>query len=71
MANKIKTRKIQLKPLSVTQPSKSGYFHGFFTQAYSDGDYASSKPIAVIEFENGDVKLVHPEEIRFTAPPEA
>jgi len=73
-------RKIQFKfryqekdsnPFKPNKPtSEFGYFHGFFTQAYADGDQATSKPVAVIECEDGEVKVVHAEEIRFVNPPE-
>ena len=63
-------RKIELKYPSNDEPSKTGYFHGFFTEAHYDGAYSTSKPVAVIEYENGEVKVVNAERIRFTTRPQ-
>lgn len=64
-------RKIQLRNSEIKDPSKTGYFHGFFQEVFSEGEYISSKPVAIIEFENGEVEKVDPNRLRFVSPPEA
>lgn len=63
-----KLRKIEFKP-NVAEPSKTGYFHGFFEEVINDGDYKMSKPVALVEYENGEVKVLEPQNIRFVSPP--
>lgn len=63
------TRKIQIRIPKEKDPSKTGYFHGFYQEVFNDGDYSQSKPVAIIEFENGEVDTVEPARLRFVSPP--
>lgn len=63
-----KLRKIEFKP-NAAAPSKTGYFHGFFEETIYDGSYGMSKPVALVEYENGEVKVTEPQNIKFVCPP--
>lgn len=63
-----KLRKIEFKP-NAASPTKTGYFHGFYEEAIYDGDYRISKAVALVEYENGEVKIMEPQNIKFVTPP--
>ena len=64
-----KLRRIELKN-PANKPSETGYFHGFFTHAYWDGgNFQTSLPVALVEYETGDIKMVTAELVKFISRP--
>jgi len=48
---------------------KKGYFHKFLQEGAGDGDSFEYCPVAIVELENGEVKSVYAENIRFLDDP--
>lgn len=68
----MKRRKLELRPIEINgHPyvgNKSGFFHRWCIEPLYDEEMRNTRTMALIELNDGRIKLIEPEYVKFTKP---